>query len=406
MSSRLLQDDDPSNDLSPTEARDLFLWRHRAEGSGALGQREGTYGDKPDYSLDVSLSGPIPGLNDFTFFASYKTADDMFAMPVSREFYEEDNGFLKLSTRLTPTMNSLCRACMAKLNSFQGSRFAENNDYVRSGEDILYTDLATGDAYGDRSGGNIYWPSSLAPFDIYRTSIGISFDHTLSPSTFYNVRISATKVKNFAGGPDFWRDTTTVRYFGNTPIDETPYGFWWEGGNKKMFDGMVYNAIGAGARDYSQMNNLNIKFDLTSQVNKYNQVKMGVLFNYDDLNTNFEKISQYAVVDEIQTKWRYFPYRIGAYIQDKLEFEGMIANIGVRLDYSNANADWFSGDPYSEYLSAKYKEDFNDLVTKSPAESRLRISPRLGVSHPISEDAKLYFQLWSFLFNAHFDQHV
>jgi len=401
LSGRLLQDADPSNDLTPEQARDLFLWRHRAQGSGALGQTEGTYGDKPDYSLDMSFSGPVPFmdniLNEFRFFASYKTTQDMFAIPVSREFFTDNNGFLKLSARITPTMKLTVQGLYGEVQTV--AREVDNpvnNDYVRSGHDILFTELVTGDAYGGRAGGNLYWPSSLAPFDIYRSMAGIAFDHTLSPSTFYNVRISYTTVKNYAGGPDFWRDTTTVRYFGDTPVDQVPYGFWWEGGNLKMFDGMTYNAVGAGARDYSEMNNLNIRFDLTSQVNKHNQVKTGIFFNYDDLNTNFEKISQYAVVDEIQTTWRYFPYRIGAYIQDKLEFEGMIANVGVRLDYSNANADWFSGDPYSEFYSAKYKDDFTEIVPKTPAEARLRISPRLGVSHPISEDAKLYFSYGHF----------
>jgi len=397
LASRLNTDDDPSNDLTPEQARDLFLWQHRAEGSGDLGQKEGKYGESPDWNMDLSLSGPVPFVKDLTFFASHKTTREAFGLPVSREYYKEGNSFLKFTTRLSPTMKLSVQGLYGEIETV--ARAVDeplSNDYVRSGSDIFYTDLAEGDAYGDRAGNNLYWPSSLAPFDIFRSMQGVSFDHTLSPSTFYNIRISHTRVKNLATGPDRWRDTTTVRYFGNTPVDEAPYGFWWEGGNKKMFDGMVYNAIGAGARDRSETNNLNIKFDITSQFNKHNQLKAGVIFDYDDFNTDYEKVSEYAKVDEIRTRWRYYPLRLGAYVQDKLEFEGMIANLGVRLDYNNPNTKWFGGDAYSEVYSAKYKDVFSEIATKQNAESYVKVSPRLGISHPISENAKMYFNYGHF----------
>jgi hypothetical protein len=74
----------------------------------------------------------------------------------------------------------------------------------------------------------------------------------------------------------------------------------------------------------------------------------------------------------------------------------MIANFGLRLDYSNPNADWFSGDPYSPFYSEKYKTVFTQITPKSPAKSHLKISPRLGVSHPIFANAKVYFNYGHF----------
>ena len=46
VSENLLTDNDQSNDMTPQEARDLFLWYHRVEGSDELGQEEGQYGHK------------------------------------------------------------------------------------------------------------------------------------------------------------------------------------------------------------------------------------------------------------------------------------------------------------------------------------------------------------------------
>ena len=62
--------------------------------------------------------------------------------------------------------------------------------------------------------------------------------------------------------------------------------------------------------------------------------------------------------------WEANPIRIGAYIQDKLEFEGMIANIGVRLDYSNARAQQYDLDPYSPFF---YQVNKWRLTTEAPS---------------------------------------
>ena len=46
--------------------------------------------------------------------------------------------------------------------------------------------------------------------------------------------------------------------------------------------------------------------------------------------------------------WSNFPIRGALYVQDKLEFEGMVANVGVRLDYSDPQGEWYEYDPYNK----------------------------------------------------------
>ncbi len=401
-SAKLMADADPNNDRTPEEARDMFMWLHRAEGSEALGQIEDPYGDKPDWNTDVSLSGPVPLIGRFlgnlSFFASYRRNSEEFALPTSREFYTENNANLKLTARLSPNMKLMVEGLYGQVTTVAAyaQRVSETGSYVPGGDDMLWGSLATGGSYAIRYGGTLYWPSTLVPFDVTRSMGGIALDHVLSPSTFYNLRISSVRIENSATGPDKWRDTTTVRYFGTTPMDESPYGNWWLGGPKEMTDGQVYAAYAAGTGDLSTINTVNIKFDLTSQIDKYNQIKAGVLFNYDNINTDVWKRMEYCPNNEQHITWTQTPYRAGAYLQDKLEFEGMIANIGVRLDYSNPNTDWYTLDRYSIY----FKRQFEDLLTTEaptePAESQLRISPRIGISHPISEEAKLYFNYGHF----------
>ena len=49
--------------------------------------------------------------------------------------------------------------------------------------------------------------------------------------------------------------------------------------------------------------------------------------------------------------WNRDPIQGAAYAQGKLEFGGMIANIGVRLDYFDANTEWWQFTPYDQALS-------------------------------------------------------
>ena len=93
------------------------------------------------------------------------------------------------------------------------------------------------------------------------------------------------------------------------------------------------------------------------------------------------------------------PFKVALYAQDKLEFEGFIANIGVRLDYSDANSQRYKLDDYDKYLSSGFGNSIEDEIPTADSEAQLYISPRLGVSHPITENSKLYFNYGHFYTN-------
>jgi len=401
-SENLLSDNDPTNDRTPEECRDLFLWRHTLPGSAALApegydRKERQYGNKPDWNVDVSFGGPLPYIGKYlgklSFFASYRNNWEMFGLPTSNEYFRDENFQMKFTSRITNSMKLTVEAMYGEINSVCMTRRGVYDDqWLRSGDAIFSAPVAN----NENEGRGLYMPSFLNPFDVYRNTQGLSFDHVLSPSTFYNVRISNVRIKNFCAGAHRMRDTEIVRYFGNTPVDEVPYGFAYIGGNLTMQDNMFREGPFACSRDYSEVNTLNAKFDLTSQVDRYNQIKVGLMFNYDDLNAHYGYDQQYLPSGTQFVIWRHFPYRVGSYVQDKLEFEGMIANFGLRLDYNEPNCDWYTVDRYSEYFKKQYKDVFTQVAPKEPAKGHLVIQPRLGVSHPISENAKLYFNYGHF----------
>lgn len=120
--------------------------------------------------------------------------------------------------------------------------------------------------------------------------------------------------------------------------------------------------------------------------------------------------------------WQYFkatPLDIGLFVQDKLEFEGMVLNVGLRGDYFNPFRDGYeAGFPadkdYSKFYTDVYSSLdgtynsyerwllFRELLDNPPGwpsastKGQFKISPRLGVSFPLTESSKMYFNYGHF----------
>ena len=76
------------------------------------------------------------------------------------------------------------------------------------------------------------------------------------------------------------------------------------------------------------------------------------------------------------------PWQVAYYIQDKMEWEGMIMNAGLRFDL------WYLGNKYKVLQDdASYREVEFDKDERW----QLMLSPRLGVSHPITDRDVLRF---------------
>ena len=443
-----------NNDLTPEQARDLFIYRHAIEGSGAMGQKEKVYGNKPDQWIDASLSGPVPIIGRFlgnmSFFLSHNSNNELFAIPQQREFFQSHNTQLKVTSRLTPTMKLTLEGLYGEVHTINTGG---SDGGFSSGRGAL-TDFG-----GGTSILTIYYLGLDMPMDKYRNMLGLSLEHTLSPRTFYSIKLSRVGVNTSA--PDFvWRDRadeytdgdpfvdangnglydadetysdqnsngqydapneqydegevyvdlnsngqfdpgTYTNPFGlpeghkYAKMDESPWGYSYVEGCVVDDDNAYYTGLGGG-HNMSTVTTLTAQFDITSQVTKYHQVKAGFLYVSDDLHTLYENRRYDLPSQNWRNEYEANPTRLGAYLQDKLEFEGMVANIGLRLDVNSPNTDWYMADTYSKYFKSRYKYDFRELVDTEPAEGKVKISPRIGISHPISETAKMYFNYGHF----------
>jgi len=126
------------------------------------------------------------------------------------------------------------------------------------------------------------------------------------------------------------------------------------------------------------------KADLTSQVNFHNQIKTGIEAKRHRLWLHeFEILPDQAVriapLTSFQNnKYLHYPIEFSAYVQDKMEYEDLIINAGIRFDYFN---------PDGEVLT-NFQEPARS--PKKKANSSMQFSPRLGLAYPISEKGAIH----------------
>lgn len=121
------------------------------------------------------------------------------------------------------------------------------------------------------------------------------------------------------------------------------------------------------------------KTSLLTQLNKTNQIKGGL------------EVRRYKVDWDLKQFYNEFPYGekyssrpllASAFLQDKLEYKDFVINVGLRFDYRDADI---------EYNLAARGTTAEEEAHYVKSESESRLSPRLGVSFPISEKSVMHF---------------
>jgi len=381
VSHETLQDNDPTNDLTPHGAKQLYEWQHRRQGDI----------DEPDYIIDAGFGGPVPfiskELGDLRFYITHFNLKEMFVFPLSRDNYRENHTQLKLTAEINPSMKIMFTALYGEVHSVvaEGWKVASTG-YVLRGVSTI--------AYLANSPGILYMPGYYSPSSQYRNKIGIKFTHAISPKTFYEASFlhQTNKYKTFKLAD---RDTSRTNepapgYF----VDEAPYGYWGYRDaevSTTAIDGMDMGPWMNLHRDRSINNTTTLKFNLTSQFDKTNQIKTGFEFVYNDYHINAGTESPAMATWSRNLKYTVFPFRFGLYLSDKLEIEDFVANLGLRMDYSDANTDRYVMGTWDDYYKAGNGDLIEEEAPTEKSKASLTLSPRLGISHPITENSKLFF---------------
>jgi hypothetical protein len=440
---------------NPYERQALWLWRHRSMDnldmlkdmidSGVIdGDYSNTddddavfeYGDIPDYQGELSFGGPVPFLKGVNFFTSYSTERTEYVYTLPANSFKDHNATAKISWQINPGMKLIA-------SSLYGWKRGSNTN--ESGQGPGFGGYISNNPYQRLLGNKQWYPHCQAPGKQYRIYGGLQFTHQISPKTFYEVYYNASytdyemdqyfrNTAPIAGSPygdnylesgeigstaeanerarlwteegdvnsyrwNEWRDWAKVR-IGDVWYDEGPWGF----GRTQYRDVTDWFRMSScNLRiDESYSRKHNVKANITSQMNRFNQVKAGFELAIDDIH------EEYGALDpSVNGGSRQFvyvkPLTLGAYVQDKLEFQGMIANVGLRFDYLrtgefidlNDDPTDKVGGPYATSLEANnYFTQWKDPSWATT--SHFYVSPRIGISHPISKDSKIFFNYGHF----------
>ncbi|MBN1779542.1 TonB-dependent receptor [bacterium] len=383
ISENLLLDNDPTNDLTPLGAQRVWMYETRKEQPNNL----------PDYDIDAGFGGPVPFvsemLGDLRFFTSYRKERDVLIWPLSRPDYSDYDWNMQLISDISDAMK-------LRITGMAGNIATQEHNwwfglYPRSANDVI--------GVGGGGGGFDMWADwAFSITDIAHRAMAAKLTHTLNQNTLYEVSVEYLQ-RSYNSRPPAIRDTSIINeVLPGFYRDTSPFGYWPPTTDA---DAVL---IGPGlfacrTRDFTQTSSTTVKADITSQVNFYNLVKAGAEFVYNDLDLDYGYIKGqtggFSDLYDNRIQMRTFPIRAALYAQDKLETKGFTLKAGLRLDYSNSKTDWWNTDPYDPYfITSKYTPDREFSMRKSKGQWQL--SPRLGVSHPITENSKLFFNYGHF----------
>lgn len=253
-------------------------------------------------------------------------------------------------------------------------------------------------------------------FRVGHTNI-LGITHTLSPTTFYQANFSYffKQYKQYV-----YEDVNDPRWTNDALLGQQPTEVpsFKTGGTQNQQFKRITNTYG-------------FKLDFTSQVDKMNMLKFGVEFNRHQLGFNNVYLQQPLSVENPSVTLnpyvtRYVPdpldpnqnlaidiyqkepIEFSAYLQDKLELNDMIINIGVRVDYFDSDGqvlnDITDPDIYRprkdqniiKTLEERKLSNANGDPWYRDAETEFKLSPRLGIAFPITDRGVIHFSYGHF----------
>ena len=333
----------------------------------------------PDHTIRGSLGGPIPYFSDARFFISSEIKQEAYTLPHPRDSKNSEDVLVNTSYR----HNEMRLRLDGHYYHYAYSTLQENGDF-------------TNQAKYDRG-----WGSLL---DTYTFNASLHFSNVITQKFFYELKLSGFSTK--------YKETPSAFAQLGRSKNPTLFGFErYDGYENEPFDKyapLIYNTDVTG--DLSLVGDINWQFD------KNNLLKSGFEFRYNKYNEidsyrfpSYNNNPKYWLNRGLNEA--YYPIQVSGYIQDKMEFESMILNLGIRYDFFDPNRDWFaptnlfnlavdplydaSKDPDGDQVDSDghVKYSFQNVLDKkrTPARTYTMVSPRFGVSFPITENSLLHF---------------
>ena len=234
--------------------------------------------------------------------------------------------------------------------------------------------------------------------------MSLQLSHNLNSGTFYTLTLGQFHRSYESHQPDKLWDPLNKTFDENAWDSEKSYEQNQEEGRirnptQQAYNDTNYFIAGDDNAWTTRESTANIlKADFSSQVTEHHQIRTGVeLSTHEIYNlgaTNYGSSNLYMEFYDVT------PSSLSLYAQDKMEYEGMIVNAGLR--YELYSPDGVSPadplDPLELNPDGTIKLDKNTYkvglpIIKDPVEASVKqmLAPRLGISFPVTDRAKLHF---------------
>ena len=189
-------------------------------------------------------------------------------------------------------------------------------------------------------------------------------------------------------------DIKPIRYFCDYPDGDIT--IWYRDGFYDVGDGSNWHD------HYSDT--WTIKSELTSQISNNHRLKTGIETEFTELQViNIDDPWLTGVSKSFGGAWDIYkvtPSSGAAYVQDKIVYEGMIVNLGLRFDYlllDKICTEIIDNYDLAPHLSETFRNDFKkNTFSFAGKRGKAHLSPRLGISHPLTDNDVLFFSYGHF----------
>lgn len=222
--------------------------------------------------------------------------------------------------------------------------------------------------------------------------------HTLGARTFYEVKLSNfyTNLRSEVDGK-LWNEFTEPQDIVTFPVEYLDTDTDRE---VLVFPGDGFYDFGNGDTWHDHwVDEWTVKADVTHKKNEHHDIKAGLAVSYQEMQLFDIFNPWFGPLGLNNDFYRVYPILGDFYLQDKIVFEGLVANVGLRFDY------WLPGKfvenaindtnitTISQFTRDEFRKDTFGLFGRRV---KARISPRIGISHPISDKQVLFFNYGHF----------
>jgi len=348
-----------------------------------------------EYFFSLTLSGPDPitnfinelsktqNNNKLTFFSSISIQQTNTDYKFNNTYYKNFKsrnidligGFFKIKYK------------ERQKNNYNGTI---NLNYENNNYNLMFSYTSTGEReyrydvhYKNRMDSTLLDENSAK-------HLSLKFTHLINNNIFYSIIIGILK-RNW-----------NLSVSGLTPPEYNP--IWY---SQDIDNDGFYDLSMAQFWNKSKTNIYTIKSDFNYNISNSHYLKAGFEFNYEEIfgteiqypgNTP-DKILPGEYPDYGEYHWNLNNYSTNGsiFVQDKIDFENFIINTGLRLEFFSPGKQVNSETYKNAWEEATQLKDENGNIIKLKIKNvKFYLSPRLGISYPITDKTSLFFNYGHF----------